>query len=186
MVLAAGASRRLGRPKQLLPFRGSTLIHHAAQTAVSAGIGPVGVVLGAHADECRTALRGLAVRIMLHEGWADGMGSTIAAAARAAQAEQATAVLLTTCDQPDVTAEDLRRLAEAHLSGGATLAAAQYGGTVGIPALFAGAALDALTRLRGERGAKPILESAGPSLIMVPCPGASRDVDTPDESARLL
>ena len=185
-MLAAGASRRLGRPKQLLPFRGSTLIHHAARTALDAGLGPVTVVIGAHADECRAALRGLAVRVVLHEGWADGMGSTIAAAVKAAREDGSAAVLLTTCDQPGVTAADLGRLADAHLGGGAAIAAAQYGGTVGIPALFAGEVLDSLLRLRGEQGAKPILEAAGPSLVTVPCPGASRDVDTPDQAAGLL
>ena len=185
MVLAAGGSSRLGRPKQLLPFRGTTLIAHAASVALRAGIGPVTVMLGAHAEQCRTALGGLSARVLINEHWADGMGSTIAAAARAALTNQARALLLTSCDQPDVAADDLRRIAAAWRTGPATMVAAQYAGTFGIPALFAGPSLAALTGLAGDRGAKSLLEAAGRSLALVSCPAAARDVDTPDDAAGL-
>lgn len=185
MVLAAGGSSRLGRPKQLLPFRGTTLIHHAASVALQAGIGPVTVVLGARAEDCRAALGGVAASVLVNEHWAGGMGTTIAAAARAALANQARALLLTSCDQPDVAAEDLRRIAAAWRTGPATMVAAQYTGTFGIPALFAGPSLAALTGLAGDRGAKALLEAGGASLALVLCPAAGRDVDTPDDAAGL-
>jgi molybdenum cofactor cytidylyltransferase len=180
-VLAAGASRRLGRPKQLVHWQGTTLLRRAAETALAARLGPVVVVLGAELEGCRRELDGLDVRIVEHPGWAEGMGSTIRAAWVAAQAAQAGGLLLMTCDQPGVSSGDLRALAEAQRRTGRPMAAAGYSGTAGIPALFTGAAFEQLGTLSGDHGAKSLLERDPSQVAVVPCEAAARDVNAPQD-----
>lgn len=188
VVLAAGSSTRLGRPKQLVPCRGSTLLHHAARTALDAALGPVLVVLGADADSCAPTLDGLDVGIIRFAGWREGMGATIRAAVTAtgtASAATVGALILTACDQPDVSAEDLRRLAEEYRRTGAAVVGSAYAGTVGIPALFDRSRFAALESLTGDRGARAILLSEGARLVSVPCPSAAFDVDAESDTVKL-
>jgi molybdenum cofactor cytidylyltransferase len=114
-VLAAGSSTRMGRPKQLIEWHGATLIRHAAQTALDAAIGPVVVILGAGAEACLAAVTGMPLDEVIHTGWAEGMGSSVAVAAAYAHAHhpEAGALLLMACDQPKVTAADLIALRDA-------------------------------------------------------------------------
>lgn len=178
VVLAAGSSRRLGHPKQLVPFRGTPLVAHAARTALDAGLGPVVVVLGAHAETVAPALAGLDARIVTNRAWADGVGRSIAAGVDAAGLDPACeAVILMTCDQPGVSAEHLRRLAATwHATAAGTVGSA-YGGTTGIPALFARSTFASLMELTPSAGARTLLIS-GPA---VPCDACEQDVDTPSE-----
>ena len=75
IVLAAGASRRLGQPKQLVQMEGQTLVHRAATAAIEAGCDPVTVVVGAEAEKISDALEALSVQIVLNASWAAGMGT---------------------------------------------------------------------------------------------------------------
>src|SRR5258708_39740897 len=112
MILAAGGSARMGEPKQLLPYRGSTLIRHAAETAVASGCRPVIVVLGAHADRLAAEVSELAVSVAINEQWASGIGSSIRCGIEhlTAIAPAAQAVVITLCDQPLVSAGIIRHL----------------------------------------------------------------------------
>ncbi len=187
-VLAAGASTRLGRPKQLVSWRGSTLLRHAAQVALDAGLGPVLVLLGAEAERCAPALEGLAVHVIVCDGWREGVGATIRAAAEAASAftPPVDALILTTCDQPAVGPGHLRRLADAYRNGGARLVGSAYTGIVGIPALFDRSSFPSLASLRGDQGAKSVLSAGGAGLAAVPCPEAALDVDTESDTLAFL
>jgi molybdenum cofactor cytidylyltransferase len=187
VVLAAGGSSRLGRPKQLVPFRGSTLVRHAARTALEAALGPVIVVLGADAERCRAALAGLDVALVEHEGWIAGLGSTIRAGVAAVRQLEPSrdAILLTACDQPLVPASHLRALERAWRAAGCGIAATGYGGTTGVPALFGQAWLSALEKLPDEHGAKAVIAAAGGALAVVPCEDAALDVDEDDDVANL-
>jgi molybdenum cofactor cytidylyltransferase len=186
VVLAAGPSTRLGRPKQLIPYRGATLLRHAAQVALDAALGPVLVVLGAGAEACTQELDGLDVRSLNHAGWREGMGSSIRAGARALAADRAIgALILTACDQPSVRAEDLRRLVEEYRQSEAKVVGSAYAGTVGIPALFDRARFGALESLSGDRGAKTILGAEVGGLVSVPCPSAAFDVDAESDTIQL-
>lgn len=183
-MLAAGGSRRLGRPKQLLPWRGSTLIRHAARIAIESGIGPVVVMLGANASECADALAGEpALEIVTADNWSEGMGATIAAAvAHLVRAHPgSTAVLLTACDQPFLTATHLSAIREAHVRQRTPMAAAAYAGTLGIPAAFSRPLFPDLISLHHERGAAELLRAEPGLVAAVPCPEADRDIDTPED-----
>jgi molybdenum cofactor cytidylyltransferase len=183
IVLAAGGSTRLGRPKQLLDYRGTTLLRHSVSQALASRCHPVIVVLGADEERCRQELDGLDVHVALNPDWAEGMGSSIrvGVAALDAVAPETEAVLLMLCDQPLVTGarldELVRRFAETGPPG-ATVAS-EYGGQPGVPALFPRARFGELARLDGAGGAKRLLRG-DPSapLVTVPCPEAVVDVDT--------
>jgi molybdenum cofactor cytidylyltransferase len=186
VVLAAGASRRLGTPKQLLPYRGTTLLAHAARTALEAALGPVFVVLGSDAERCREALEGLDVTIVDHGTWSRGMGTSIAAGVLAAEAQVGCeAILLMTCDQPGVTAAHLVALAAAQRTTAADAAGSAYRGITGTPAILARRLFPALLALPPDAGARILLADPRYRVVSVPCPACALDVDTADQAATL-
>jgi molybdenum cofactor cytidylyltransferase len=183
-VLAAGASRRLPGPKQLLRFRGVTLVRHAAQTAVAAGCGPVVVVLGAAsaAKQLRFELVDLGVSIVENARWKEGMSSSIHAGLDALeQASPPDAALIMTCDQPHVTPALLKQLVAAFVATHPPAVASAYAGTVGVPALFDRALFAELKALEHDQGAKGILERHLPRIGRIPFEQGAVDIDTPED-----
>lgn len=186
LVLAAGGSTRLGRPKQLVAFEGEPLVRRAARAARDAGARPVVVVLGAQADAVAAALDALAgVQVVTHAGWRDGLAGSLAAGLDALGiAPPLDGVLLTVCDQPRVDAAALGVLLAAFSGAGAAVAA-EYAGTVGVPAVVGREHLDGLRALTGDAGAGRWLR-AHPALVRrVPMPAAAFDVDTEADVAGL-
>lgn len=188
VVLAAGASSRMGTPKQLLRFGGQTLLRRAALAALGAGCRPVVVVTGAHAELTRGELVGLEVREALNAAWETGMASSIRAGLAAlAEADPATAAaVLLLCDQPFVNAGTVAALVAAHRADGRPVVASRYGGGFGVPALFARPLFAELSRLEGAAGAKSVVERHAAEAHFVPFPEAEIDVDTPDDFSRLV
>jgi len=187
LILAAGASMRLGQPKQLIVHDGRTLLRNAAQAALGGHCSPVVVVLGARSALMRRELEGLDVRIVEHRGWREGLGSSIGNGVTEllARGEPPEAVMLLLCDQPGLSAAVVRRLAgawrRAYRQRGATLAACEYAGTLGPPAIFARAELPGLVALAGDRGAKTILLEAGDRVVRVRWETGAIDVDLPGD-----
>ena len=213
VVLAAGESRRLPGPKQLAEYRGETLLKRAARTAVEAGCGPVVAVIpaGAAASAMRAELAGLDVRVVENRQAAKGLSTSVraglealdaaaassttvgvaggAAAAPAAgvpsQARLPEAALFITCDQPLVTADVLRRVVAAYGAGRPPAVACQYGGTVGVPALFSRSVFAVLSALEGDAGAKRVLQRHAGETVKVPFSDGEVDDDTAADLARL-
>lgn len=185
VVLAAGGSTRMGRPKQLLPWQDTTLLGHATRTALDAAVGPVLVMLGARADECLTTLRGLNVETHVHADWEQGMGSTITAATLEVMRRypSAGALMLTTCDQPHVRAADLVAIDRTWRENDSAIVAATYADIVGIPVLFRRASYPMLTSLPYESGAGFLLKRLARKgdIDTVPVAGAAWDIDTPQD-----
>lgn len=184
LVLAAGSSSRLGRPKQLLVYQRETLLHRAVRTALAAGCAPVVVVTGALDAALRRAVADLPCRAVHNPDWAAGMGASIRAGL--AGLGPSAGVLVMSCDQPLVSAPLLAALARRQRATGAPAVAAAYAGTFGIPALFAADALAALRAIRPGQGAKALLARYGGALELVPAAEAAFDVDTPAAYAALL
>jgi CTP:molybdopterin cytidylyltransferase MocA len=178
IVLAAGASTRLGRPKQLLVLDGETLVHRAARVALEAGSSPVVVVEGA--VPLGDALRGLAVELVPCADWAKGPGASLRAGVLALRG-RADAVLVTLVDQPDVGVPELRSLLDAP----GEVVAAQYSGVLGVPAVFRGAHVGALASLPPERGAGAWLKAHAEVVTAIPLPEAALDVDSPADAETL-
>jgi molybdenum cofactor cytidylyltransferase len=180
ILLAAGASRRLGRPKQLAAWRGTTLVRRAARAAHGAGFAPIFAVVGAHGDAVFAEIADLATRVENAE-WEEGMASSIragvAVAGPAGAAERGVLILL--ADQPAVDAALLRRLrSRFEAAGGRAPCACDYGGeAIGPPALFPPSHLAALAGLRGDRGARALLAAHRAELELESFPGGALDVD---------
>jgi molybdenum cofactor cytidylyltransferase len=186
VVLAAGASTRMGTPKQLLRFEGQTLLRRAALAALEAGCRPVVVVTGAHAKQTREELRGLGVLEVENELWETGMASSVRAGIGAVVESDADAVVLMLCDQPHVTSEIINALVEAHRATGRSVVASRYGGGFGVPALFCRSLFDELLQLEGAAGAKQVVKSHAREAHFLSFPEGEADVDTPEDFARLL
>lgn len=182
LVLAAGGSLRLGRPKQLLPWCGHTLIHRAVKAALDAQMGPVAVVLGAAAEECRHAIAGLDAQVVVNPEWSKGMGSSISIGVAAMTAQtQLHAVIIMLCDQPAVSAEALRSLAAEQETSHADIVAARYDGTLGPPARFLNSCFPRLRALPASSGAKALFDEPGIVVMPWPFPAGSQDIDTPED-----
>jgi molybdenum cofactor cytidylyltransferase len=180
IVLAAGSSRRLGEPKQLVFLGGETLLERAARVAREAGLDPVYIVFGVavsggHGVDFGVGKMGSCTPL-LNEGAAEGMASSIRVGVEAAAEAGVDGVVVMACDQPAVTAGHLWEL----MAGGGEVVASEYAGRRGVPAYFPASAFAALMELRGDVGARELLRGARG----VELPGGELDVDTPEELAR--
>jgi len=185
-VLAAGGSTRLGSPKQLLPYRGRTLLRHAAETALAAGAARVVVVVGAEAERLRAELDGLDVHVVENTAWAEGLSTSVRAGLEALESAAAPeAVLFTTCDQPLVTPDLLRAMIAVYGASRPPIVACEYAGTAGVPALFDRALFGELRELRGDSGARRVIERHLAEAVRVPFPDAAVDVDDAEDARRL-
>ena len=213
VVLAAGGSSRLGRPKQLVRWRGRTLLRRAAETAVASvreagasvreagasvghparsaavAAGPVVVVLGAHARQMRSELEGLPVRVVVNRRWRDGIAGSLQTGVRAVRAASGRggpgAVLFVTCDQPYVTPRLLRSLVQ-RFRRGAPIVACAYAGTLGVPALFDRTFFGELASLEGDAGATRLIERHRDVVRVVAFERGAADVDSPGDVDSLL
>jgi len=173
VVLAAGASTRLGEPKQLIVIEGETLLERAVRTAREANCAPVVVVLGANAERIREQCDLGDAVVVVNEAWEEGMASSIRIGVDALGGTDG--VVLMTCDQPAVTADHLRALMRS-----AEVTASAYAGRRGVPAYFPVRSVPELLRLRGDAGARDLVRSAA----AVELAGGELDVDTHRELAR--
>ncbi len=182
VVLAAGHSRRMGRPKLLLRLGDKTLLRRAAEAALAV-CDEVVVVVGPEADRMRAELHDLPVRVVENPESAQGLSTSLRKGIEAA--EGAEAILLLLADQPAITPEHLRRLVETWRHSGARIVACTYQGTSGPPALFHRSLFGALQALQGDVGAKAVLQAHREEAVLVPLEEAALDVDTPEDWARL-
>lgn len=183
VVLAAGRSARLGRPKQLVRFAGQPLVRRAAEAARASRCAHVAVVVGAEREAVEAALAELDVARVANPSFATGLASSLHAAVDFAESREADALLLCVCDQPYLAAPHLDALCAAHLGSGRAVASA-YAGIRGVPAIFPRAQFAALRALRGDRGAGSLLRDDAEALAIA-WPEGALDVDTPADLARL-
>lgn len=180
VVLAAGASTRFGSTKQLVRVNGRPLMHNVVSRAVELAGHSVTVVLGAHAGELAPLLKHSPASISVNREWNEGIASSI----RDGVAHIPTTsdgVLLMLADQAAVTTEDLRRLAGAWRRNPTAIVAAQYAGTLGVPAIFPRWCFRELNELRGDRGAQSLLQRHIDRVVRLAMPSAELDIDRPED-----
>lgn len=186
IILAAGGSTRLGRPKQFLTFAGRTLLARSVEAA--AGCSPIIVVTGRDGSRVEEALHDHAIRIVHNARWKSGIGSSIRAGLERVLelAPGLEALVILVCDQPYVTAETVTALRIARAKEQTPIVACAYGGGAGVPALFTRPLFSALRSLGDDSGAKEIIRSRGYPVATVPFPEGVCDIDTEADVIRHL
>ncbi len=183
IVLAAGGSRRLGQPKQLLSYKGKTFVRQAVDAAAKAECSPVIVVTGRDHESIASELKGEPVEMVPNELWERGIGSSIRTGM--ALLVDADAVVILTCDQPFVDPSLIARLIAAWKQTGKRIVACTYANTTGIPALFSSEIFPKLLTLPDAQGAKHLIQSDVTDLWRVEFPMGEIDIDTPADYERL-
>jgi molybdenum cofactor cytidylyltransferase len=186
ILLAAGGSRRLGEPKQLLRLHGKPLLLHAVQVARAVTGSRIVIVLGAHAPRLRAMLarQRRDVRIAYNRDWATGMASSMRCGL-AFLPHGARAALLMLSDQPRIRPRALRRLARAWIRRPGRAAAAYYLGAPGVPAILPRRMFRRARALSGDTGARALLRADAGTLSLLKMPEAAVDIDTPADRRRL-
>lgn len=183
IVLAAGASRRFGSIKQRVHLDGrpllNTLVERAGQAADE-----VLVVLGAHAAQLAPMLAHTRATVVINRAWEEGLASSIRVGIARLPVSCA-GVMLVLGDQARITAQDLRRLGAAWLGQRDSIVAARFGALTGAPAIFPRCVFPDLTELRGDVGARRVIERHVSRVIALPMPNAAFDLDTPEDLAAL-
>ncbi|WP_408952376.1 NTP transferase domain-containing protein [Lysobacter sp. Hz 25] len=181
VVLAAGASRRLGQPKQGLRRDGETMLHRAAGLAISTGAQRVLIVLGARSGAMAALVADLAVECIDNDAWEEGLASSLRAAARAlGDFAIETPVLVLGCDQPALEAGHLQALLEGAARAASGCAATAHGDALGIPAVIAAAVWREAEQLHGDRGFGAVLKRLPVETVWrLRAPELEHDLDTP-------
>jgi CTP:molybdopterin cytidylyltransferase MocA len=185
VVLAAGASRRLGRPKQLVMLGGESLLRRQCRLALETGIGSVAVILGCQADECMATIADLPVARHINERWSEGLGASIRLATQVAVANAAAGLLLMHVDQYRLTAADLHLLRAAWIgSHSLSACAANRGDDFGPPVIFPRDCFAKLLQLDGDAGARRVLAELPANFLQrIEVPNAFVDLDLPADLA---
>jgi molybdenum cofactor cytidylyltransferase len=185
VVLAAGRSTRMGRPKLTLEIAGRTMLHHVVDHVRQSRCDGIVLVVGEAADRVARDVRGPGVQIVINERYGEGMGTSIAAGISALPPECEAAIIVLG-DQPRVTAAAIDALIDAYRTTGKPLVASRYGGGPGAPTLIGRALFDEARRLGGDTGGRRLIERHPDLVHEVPLsPDLAADLDTPEEFARV-
>lgn len=187
IILAAGESARLGRPKQTLFYNGKSLVQHVADEARNAALDPVIVVTGAFEKEILDKLDSTGLQVIHNKNWKEGMASGIRSGLAALDAAGgADAVIISVCDQPFLSTTLFNSLKESRFHTGKGIIASAYAGTLGVPVLFDKKYFTALEQVEESEGAKKLIHRFTDDLAHVDFEAGSIDIDTEEDYNLLL
>lgn len=188
IILAAGESKRMGSPKQLLQIEGKSLIHRTAEIALATDCYPVVMVIGANKPQIAPEIVDLPLTIIDNPMWHEGMSSSvkIGLAGVYMTYKEVEAVIILVCDQPYLSVSLLERMVEIYTTKKPRLIACRYGEELGVPALFDRTLFEELLDLKGDKGAKPVLMKHLDEAHILQFEAGSIDLDTPDEYQAFL
>jgi molybdenum cofactor cytidylyltransferase len=180
ILLAAGGSSRLGKPKQLLLYKGQTLLQNTLSVALTSNAQSVIVVLGANADILQTEITNGKIHVVVNDDWQEGMGSSIRTGVKAIAEINPSieGVILLVCDQPFINSALLNNLITAHQKTGKEIVACTYGNTFGPPVFFHQSLFSELLQLKGDTGARSIVQKHLDNMEAIPFPEGIFDIDT--------
>ena len=188
LLLAAGTSKRMGEPKQLLKWTDKLLIQHQVETLVPT-TKKLYVVLGAYADQILPQLNRYDITPLWYSDWEKGMGNSLAFAVQQLKIDNplTEGVLISLIDQPLISSSNYQKMRAAFVPGTKQIIASESNTAwVGVPVLFDAYYLDQLEKLKGEEGAKTLLKKHRKHLVTIPGGDTLADMDTPEMYQKLL
>jgi molybdenum cofactor cytidylyltransferase len=188
LIVAAGESKRLGTPKQLLQFEGQSLINRLVNIVRDAGSFPITIVLGAEATGIQAQLPDVNLHVVINEEWREGMGSSIRVGLKKMIEMDADmdGVMILVCDQPFIKSESIQSLIQMQQSTGLPMAACFYEGIVGTPALFHQYMFSDLLQLSGDTGAKKMMKDKMGDVAKLNFEKGVIDIDTMEDYQKII
>lgn len=187
IILAAGQSSRMGKPKQNLMYHGKTLLQHAVSAAICSECRPVIVVLGANSESIVPEIEGHDIQLIQNPEWAQGMSTSIVKAITQLQIIEAIdSVIIMLCDQPFVNEELIDQIIKKQTETGKGIVASSYNDTLGVPVFFIKKYFVDLLNLKGHDGAKQLLSVYTDDIASVNFSQGEIDIDTPKDYDRLI
>ena len=188
VIIAAGESKRLGKPKQLLLVEEDTLLNRLIKIVQGAVNFPIYLVLGANAEKIKAQLSNNNLHIVDNKNWQEGMASSIRVGVQAVvdSAINYDGVLIMVCDQPYLTQQAIKDLVTLQQLKKTAIAASFYANIAGTPALFHASVFPDLLALKGDQGAKRIIQERDQELAKLQFDKGILDIDTPEDYQQLL
>ncbi len=183
VLLAAGESKRLGQPKQLVPFNGKPMIQQVVSKLIDAGWQHIVVVLGSKGDSIVDVLQGHELELVFNNNWRKGMGNSLSFGVKAVLKKwpDTENLLISVCDQPFITTAHLIKLKNGMKEAGCSILASGYSDTFGPPIICGAKFFPRLLQLDGEKGAKSVFANHENELKVIPCEEGAIDIDTPED-----
>lgn len=180
VILAAGSSSRLGFPKQLVEFRGKTLLQHSLDVAGFLDFNPRILVLGSKAEKIQQKIDPGNFEVVINENWSEGMGTSISKGISSALSmeKELDHILILLSDQPLVSQEKIQELINVQLDSRKPATFSEYADDVGVPAIFSSSVFSDLMKLNAEQGAKKLLSEKKLEFGTVRFEKGNFDVDT--------
>ena len=187
IILAAGASTRLGKPKQLLQHRGKTLLAHAINEAVNSNADAVVVVLGKDANLFKKDIDERKIRVAINSSWEEGMASSLRLGMDTLLNDKPyiDAVIFMVCDQPHISSSILNELIITQQKTTKQIVTSNYGDSMGPPALLHKKYFEELMKLSGDAGARKIIQKNMNDVATILFPEGNIDIDTEEDYEKL-
>jgi len=189
LILAAGASNRIGQPKQLLTYKNGTFISNIVNAAIKSKVGDLFLVYGAYRNQIESEIRPFARQMnsFYNDNWERGMGNSLAKGIKElSRNNKYDGVIVLLADQVMVDANCIQRLAELHEKTGKGIIPSYYGQDFGPPTLFSSKYFDEMMKLDGDIGAKPLIRNNISDLAAFYFPPGKIDIDHLDEYYELV
>ena len=183
VILAAGSSSRLGNPKQLLEYGGKSLLQNAVDAAVNSNADEVVVVLGANADEISKGIDKSNVNTIINTEWKEGMASSVRNGLNELLfiSPSTDAVIFMVCDQPHISSMVINELINTQSETGKPIVTCNYGEVIGPPALFYKSLFPELMLLKGDAGARKIIQQHSNDVATILFAKGNIDIDTNED-----
>ena len=185
MVLAAGASTRMGEPKQLLSWKSTTLLNHCLNEVMQANIHQTVVVLGAYHEKIQPTINQSNIQCLINKNWKEGMGNSIALAVHQLKNKDIDGLLVVLTDQPFVNTNYLNTLIKEFTPNKEQIIATNYDDNVGVPAIFDRQYFGTLSLLKEKQGAKKMIHQYTQNVIKITPNFNHQDINTPEVYRKL-
>jgi molybdenum cofactor cytidylyltransferase len=180
LIIAAGASRRLGQPKQLVPFRDTFLLNQIIQECQASEVGTIYIVLGANAEQIQPRLSD-DLSIFYHKNWSQGMGTSIAFGIKQLISKDYDGVIIVLGDQPFFSSFLLKKITQKRTETNGKIILSEYEKGMGPPSFFEKSLFSELSMLKGDLGAKTMIKKYKEEVQRISFPKGYIDIDTPED-----